>query len=182
MDVITRQLNTQSFQVVLYNRALHPELFDLRDRRVVTHDMYELESWVMPGNHVLRFGLGDLCVSELVIDQEDHLPSAGVVTAYLCAGEHDYEHAFTPERVKYLSTVQTETLSENLYLSTHREMLDHAEENESQAFGWDCEAGPNLSVVDVQALHHEVHIQAYHLIAQGGFVLRTQSIFEQPSD
>jgi len=77
MDVIAKQLSTQSFQVVLYNRALHPELFDLRNRRVVTHGRYELESWIMPGNHVLRFELDDLCVSELVIDREDNLPSMG---------------------------------------------------------------------------------------------------------
>ena len=68
MKTIARQLSTQSYQVVLYNRALHPELFDLRDRKVTTHGRYELESWLMPGNHVLRFGLGDLCLSELVIE------------------------------------------------------------------------------------------------------------------
>ena len=182
MDVIAKQLSTQSFQVVLYNRALHPELFDLRDRRVVTHGRYELESWLMPGNHVLRFELGEMCASELVIDREDNLPSTGVVSAFPCAGERDFEHSFDDKKVKYLSTVQTETLTENLYLSTHREMIEHVRENESQSFGWDSDAGPNLSVVDVQPLHHEVHIQAYHLIAQGGFVLRTQSIFEHGSD
>ena len=182
MDVIARHLSTQSFQVVLYNRALHPELFDLRNRRVVTHGRYELESWIMPGNHVIRFELDDLCVSELVIDREDNLPSMGVVTMYPCAGEKDYEHEFKDEKVRYLSTVQTENLTENLYLATHREMLEHVRENESQVFGWDSEYGPNLSVLDVQPLHNEVHIQAYHLIAHGGFVLRTQSIFEHDSD
>ncbi|MFI4893712.1 MAG: hypothetical protein ACIAQ0_09815, partial [Phycisphaerales bacterium JB058] len=72
----------------------------------------------------------------------------------------------------------TETLSENLYLTTHREMVEHIGENGSQSIGWDSEAGPNLSVLDVQAMASEVHIQAYHLVAQGGFVLRTQAIFE----
>lgn len=182
MDVVAKQLSTQSFQVVLYSRALHPELFDLRNRRVVTHGRYELESWLIPGNHVLRFEMGDLCASELVIDREDNLPSTGVVTAFPCAGERDYEHEFKDHKAKYLSTVQTETLTENLYLATHREMLEHVRENESQSFSWESDFGQNLSVVDVQPLHHEVHIQAYHLIAQGGFVLRTQSIFEHGGD
>lgn len=178
MKAFAKQLSTQSYQVVLYNRALHPELFDLKDRRVATHGRYELESWIMPGNHVLRFGYAGSCLSELVIDREDNLPSAGAVAAFPCAGEHDYEHPFPAEKLNYLSTVQTETLSENLYLATHREMTEHARESGSLALAWDSEAGPNLSIIDVQTMAREVHIQAYHLVAQGGFVLRTQTIFE----
>lgn len=178
MSVISKQLCTHAYQVVLYNRALHPELFDLRDRRVVNHGRYELESWLMPGNHVLRFGFAGLCLSELVVDRENNLPSAGAVTAFPCAGERDFEHRFVPEKSNYMVTVQTESLSENLYLTTHREMVEHIRENASQSLGWDTEAGPNLSVLDVQAMAQEVHIQAYHLVAQGGFVLRTQTIFE----
>ena len=178
MKTIARHLSTQSYQVVLYKRALHPELFDLRDRKVTLHGRYELESWLMPGNHVLRFGFGDLCLSELVIDRENNLPSTGVVTAFPCAGERDFEQKFEAEKVNYLSTVQTETLSENLYLTTHREMVEHIRENGSQSIGWDTDAGPNLSILDVQAMASEVHIQAYHLVAHGGFVLRTQTIFE----
>jgi len=182
MDLTANQLHTQSYQVVLYRRALHPELFDLRDRRVVGMGEYELESWIMPGNHVLRFGFGELCASELVIDREDDLPSTGVVTAFPCAGEKDYEHLFEAERVNYLVTVQTEVLSEKLYLSTHREMTEHVRENESQTFAWDCDSGPNLSILDVQAFHSEVHIQSFHLVASGGFVLRTQTIFEMAGE
>ncbi len=33
----------QSYQVILYHRALHPELFQLRGRKVVRHGDYELE-------------------------------------------------------------------------------------------------------------------------------------------
>lgn len=179
MDVISKQLCTQAFQVVLYSRALHPELFDLRSRKVVRHGRYELETWLMPGNHVLRYERGSTCISELVIDREDNLPSTGVATAFPCAGERDYEHAFATDRIKYFTSVQTETLSENLYLSTFREMQDHVAQNDSQVFRWDSEFGPNMSLLDVQALHDEVYIQAYHLVAQGGFVLRTASMFER---
>ncbi len=178
MKTITKQLCTQSYQVILYNRALHPELFDLRDRRVQSHGRYELEAWLMPGNHVLRFGFGELCLSELVIDRENNLPSTGVVSAFPCAGERDFEQKFAAEKVNYLATVQTESLSENLYLTTHREMVEHVRENGSLHFAWDSDGGPNLSLLDVQTMSSEVHIQAYHLVAQGGFVLRTQTIFE----
>ena len=34
-------------------------------------------------------------------------------------------------------------------------------------------------MLDMQRYHREVHVQSYHLVAQGGIVVRTQTIFEQ---
>src|SRR5262245_58419632 len=91
--------NTLMYQAILYGRALHPELFSLRARRVVRTGDYHLESWLMNGSHLLRFERGSLCACELLTDQERDLPSSGVVTAFQCVGEHDYEHRFKEERV-----------------------------------------------------------------------------------
>ena len=178
MTAPTKPTGVQAYQVVLYSRALHPELFELKGRRVLEHADYELESWLMPGAHLLRLGRGDQCITELVTDREGDLPDTGIVTAFLCAGERDYEHKFERGKVTYMTTVQTESLSENLYLSTFREMRKHAVDNESLSHEWEDTAGPNLSVLDSQRINNEVHVQSYHLIASAGFVLRTQSIFE----
>ncbi len=171
--------NLQTYQVVLYDRALHPELFSLRQRRVVTHGAYELETWLIPGGHILRFEHGGKCLSELVTDQTGSLPQSGIVTAFLCAGERDFDKLFERERINYMTTVQTEQLSENLYLATLDEMRDYADEVEALRHEWADEAGPNLSMLDVQRFSREIHIQSYHLLASGGVVLRTQTIFEQ---
>ena len=168
----------QSYQTILYNRALHPEFFALRDRRVILHGDYEFESWLMDGGHLLRFEFGGLCASELVSFQEDGLPDSGVVSAFLCAGERDFEHEFKEHGVKYMTTVQTETLSENLYAATFDEMIAHAEESGAMIQRWRDEVGRCLSIVDVQRFATETHTQAYHLLASGGIVLRTQTIFE----
>jgi len=178
MTAPTKPTGVQAYQVVLYSRALHPELFELKGRNVLQHADYELESWLMPGAHLLRLGRGELCITELVTDREGDLPDTGIVTAFLCAGERDYEHKFERGGVTYMTTVQTETLSENLYLSTFREMRAHARDNESIAHQWDDASGPNLSLLDVQRINNELHVQSYHLIAHAAFVLRTQSIFE----
>lgn len=178
MTTPTRPNSLQTYQTVLYSRALHPELFALRGRRVVRHGAYELEAWVMPGSHLLRFEFGPLCACELVTDREDSLPDTGVVAAFLCAGEREFEHRFEPQRVTYMTNVQTETLSENLYWATLNEMNDYAREVDALVYSWEDDAGPNLSVIDTQRYSREVHIQAYHLQAHGGLVLRTQSIFE----
>lgn len=169
----------QAFQFALYHRALHPELFDLRGRRVVRHEGYELECWVFPGGHALRFECGPACFSEVVGPSEAPLPQANVINAFPCVGEHELDQHFPREKVGYITTIQSEQLGENLYLATFEEMRDYAREVGALVHRWDTEYGPCMSIVDIQRQSREVHAQSYHLLAQGGTVLRTQTIFEQ---
>ena len=178
MQHAAKQNSLQTYQVVVYDRALHPELFELRKRRSIQHGGYELESWLMPGGHALRFEHGGTCITELVTDQDSGLPDSGVVAAFLCAGERDFDTNFERVHLSYMTTVQTEQLSENLFLATHEEMLDYASEVDALCHKWDEASGPGLSVLDVQRFSKEMHVQSYHLVPSGGIVLRTQTIFE----
>jgi hypothetical protein len=177
MNVPARGNSLQSYQVVVYDRALHPELFSLKGRKVVKHGKYELEAWIMCGQHVLRFESGPVCASELLTDQDRNLPATGVVTAFLCAGERDFEHRF--RAVTYMNTVQTETLSENLYSNTFDEMIQFGKESRSLMHEWSDDSGRCASILDIQRYQTQVHAQSYHLIATQGIVVRTQTIFEQ---
>jgi len=179
MSMPVKSPSLTNYQVLLYNRALHPEVFPLKGRRVVKHGTYEFEAWVASGAHLLRFESGGLCACELVSDHEGRLPEAGTVSSYLCAGERDFEHRFDRDKVTYMNTVQTETLSENLFVATYDEMMNVARENNALIHRWDDETGKCLSMIDVEHRNREVHAQCYHLIATGGLVLRTQTIFEQ---
>lgn len=167
----------QSYQVILYNRALHPELFQLKARRVHKRGDYELEAWLLNGTHVLRFGHKGSCVCELLTDQ-DRAPASGVVAAFLCAGEREFEHTFERENVTFMSTVQTETLNENIFDATYVEFCALARESGGLIAKWEDDGGKNLSVIDVQEFAEEVHVQAYHMQSSSGLVVRTQTIFE----
>ena len=178
MDISAKPNAVQSYQAFLYERALHPELFDLCERRVVNSGEYEFEAWIMAGGHLLRFERGPLCACELVTDREDAVPQQGLVEGYLCAGEREHEHAFKPHAVNYLASVQTESLTENLYLNTLDELRAFGAETSALMHNYEDEAGPCLSMVDIQRYAAEVHAQCYHLRALSGMVLRTQAIFE----
>lgn len=179
MNLPTKSNSLQTYQLLLYRKALHPELFPLKGRRTLTHGQYELEAWITPGSHVMRFKFDNFCACELVTDQEGSLPMDGAITAFPCQGEHEYDHKFTNERVNYMATVQTETLSENLYTATYDEMVEFSKETGALIHRWnDADGGKCLSMLDVQRLAKEVHAQAFHLLAGGGLVLRTQTIFE----
>ena len=38
--------------------------------------------------------------------------------------------------------------------------------------------GRGMSIVDVQRYAKELHVQGFHLLSEGGLVLRTQALFE----
>jgi hypothetical protein len=93
-------------------------------------------------------------------------------------GEKDYDHPFPEARVSYGTSMQTETLSENLYNATYNELIDLAKETDALLHIWSEADGPALSMVELQRYPREIHAHAYHMSPSSGLVLRTQSIFE----
>lgn len=178
MSLPVKTNSVQSHQIFLYNRAIHPELFPLKGRKVIRHGNYEFEVWATDGGHLLRFEHTTLCACELLASQDAKVPEQGIVAGFLAAGERDFEHKFTKDKVVYMNTIQTETLSENLFLSTYNEMMDYAKTTDALVHKWVDDAGKCLTVIDTQRFNREIHAQCYHLVAQGGLVIRTQTIFE----
>ena len=179
MSSINKSPSTQVYKMMLYQRALHPELLNIQDRRTITQPDYELEAWLMPGGHAIRFEHAGRCAVELVSDQDLQLPERGLIHSLPCIGEKEYDHA-VEEKIHFVAAVQTENLSDNLYTATFNEMLDFAHEAEAMMHQWQGpeDTLPNLSIVDLQRFRKEIHAQTYHLLGSAGFILRTQSIFE----
>ena len=156
---------------------MHPELFNIQDRRTIRHGDYELESWIIPGGHVIRFQTNGQCITEAVSEQDHQLPQRGLIHTVPCLGEKEIEEAVNGT-IRYFSSVQTEQLSDNLFTATFNEMLDFAKDSKAMQFLSASEQRQNLSLLDVQRYKSEIHAQGYHLVGSAGFVLRTQSIFE----
>jgi hypothetical protein len=193
----------QSYQLLLYRKALHPELFPVRARLAKSRPGHDLEAWVMPGGHLLRFRHGGLTCCELLIDQPDHLPVDGAVTACSCIGDHDFQHKFLAERVAYMATVQHEVLSESLYNETYDDIIGSARAAGALITEW-CEpanagsagAGPGLglgrasgllaqnrgqrcaTILEVESWSKGVHADSSHLLGGSGVIIRTQTLFE----
>ncbi len=168
----------QSYQTILYSRPLHPELFTIHDHREIRFGPYQFEAWIMEGRHLCRFEISGACACELVTNDTKGLPDTGVVESILCAGEREFEHRFARSDLSYMTSVQTEQLSSNLYLSTFEELDEFARAEEALVHRWDDEIGPCMSILDIQRFAKEIHVQSYHLVACEGLVLRTQSLFE----
>ncbi len=177
MSVPTKVSSLQAYSMLLYRTALHPEFFGIEGRRRIEHGEYEFEAWIFRGGHAVRFQADGTCLSEIVTDQVDHLPEPGI-GAFPCAGERDHE-ALYGDRLAYTTSMQTEVLTDHLYLGTYNEMLEHSRASDGLVSMWRDESGrPNLSLLDTQRYNDSVHVQAYHLRSDCGLVLRTQSILQ----
>ncbi len=169
----------QNYQTTLYSRPLLSDLFDIRDQRHISFGDYTFEAWLMPGAHACRFEITGACATEIVTDLPLGLPDTGIVERFLCAGEREYEHQFARSELNYMTTVQTEQLTESLYRTNYDELDEFAREVKALVHRWTDETGPCMSILDIQRMANEVHAQSYHLIAREGLILRTQSLFEQ---
>lgn len=167
----------QAYQMALYRNAIHPEFFQIQGRRRVAHADYEFEVWIWNGGHAVRFEYGDHCINEIVSDFADDLPQGGLVTALPCAGEKDHETDMN-EAIGFMTSIQTETLTDHLYLSTYEELVDFGRNSDCLMSFWKENGKNNLSLVDFQKYRDQVHVQTYHLRSDCGLVLRTQSIFQ----
>ncbi len=182
MSISPKTTIVQDYTLLLYRTALHPEFFGIEGRERVEHGDYEFEAWIFRGGHALRFEHSALCLNEIVTDQAEPLPERGLITSLPCAGEKDHEHEIG-ERIVYMSSMQTEMLTDHLYMSTFDEMLDHGRNCDGLMSVWTDELDrPNLSLLDLQRYRDQIHMQAYHLRCDCGLVLRTQSIFQIKED
>ena len=183
MSFQSKVSSLQAYYLLLYRTALHPEFFRIESVRRIEHGEYEFEAWIFRGGHALRFEHDGLVLTEIISDQIDQLPERGQVVALQCAGEKDHDNNFG-ENVTYVTSVQTEILTDHLYLGTYNEMLEHGREFNGLMSVWteDQQSKPSLSLLDVQRFAEEVHVQSYHLRTDCGLVLRSQSIFKIKSD
>lgn len=181
MSFTAKTNSLQSYHMLVYRNALHPEFFKIEGRRKIEHGGYEFESWIFRGGHAVRFQYDGQCVTEIVTEAMLHLPERGLLATLPCAGEKDHESEIG-ESIDHVTSIQTETLSDHLYLSTYNEMLDHGRACNGLVSAWTDPSGvggkPNLSLLDLQRYHGEVHLQSYHLRSDCSLVLRTQTIFQ----
>lgn len=182
MSLPAKTTSLQAYNMHLFKQAIHPEFFSIGGRRRIQHGDYEFESWIFRGGHVFRFEFDGVCMTEVVSEQHEKLPGRGLITVLPCAGEKDHEEQIG-DHIIFMTSMQTETLSDHLYVSTYNELVEHGRMCEGLLTIWNDELGRhNLSLVDMQRFADQVHVQAYHCRSDCSLVLRTQSIFQIKED
>ncbi len=163
----------------LYQRAVHPELFDVRMVKRVEQSRYHAEIWVAGLAHVVTVQFGDQILAELITDDTELLPKIGLATSFRFRGERDHAQSFN-DGFKYILSTQVERLTPQLFPATHRDYVHYAQ-NRGLFLSfeeWTHDGLAPFSFVDFDARDHEFHVHAFHAFPEDLTLLKTQSIFE----
>ena len=175
----SQKQRVSSLRFFLYDRPLHPELFDIYyDQAIVKHG-YEAQVWITGCSHVISFYRDDLALVEVTADSDSELPQRGLLLELPFRGERDHERSRT-DGISYMMSFQVERMSAAVYSKTHQEFARQG--GERGLFVpfpmWMVHSLTPFTFIDYEAKPNELHIFAFHAFPEEMTIVKTQSIFE----
>ncbi len=168
-----------SLRFFLFERPLHPELFDIYGDVRIKKPGYEAQLWVTGCTHVISFFRDSLSLVEVIASKEIPLPSRGRALSLSFRGEKAHEQKRL-DGINYMMNFQTETMNPPVYHNTHQEL-----ERQGAKRGlfvpfpmWMSNSLTPFTFIDYEAKPNELHIMAFHAFPEALTIVKTQSIFE----
>ena len=163
----------------LFQRPLHPELFQMFASREVKTENYEATIWVTGCTHVISVFSGDECLSEVVSTPGQMLPSRGLVERFQFRGPRT--HKCTLSRgISYMTDFQVEKLSPNLYKQSRTDLERFAKNRGLFVKYPELEVGSlaPFCYIDYEARRTELHIHTFAAYPEQLTMIKTQSLFD----
>jgi hypothetical protein len=162
----------------LYDRPLHPELFDVLTGRTVQRDGYTLSVRLTRTGHVLGWTDGRVHLEEVTATAEMELPESGRRLARRFEG--NWAGRCELGGVRYQVSSQLETLPPEQFAHVHEEL---AIEGARKGIVFHCRSGNRLGlsplgVVIVTAVPTGLSAVAFHTFPDELSLIKTQSLIE----
>lgn len=176
---IGQQQRLSTLRFLLYDRPLHPELFDIHHDRHVVKPTYEAQLWVTGCAHVIGFFRQAHSLVEVIADASATLPQRGKLLELPFRGEQDHDRQ-RAGGISYMVNFEVETMSPHVYSRTHRELARlGARRGLFVPFPmWMSRSLTPFSFVDFDAAANSLHIFAFHAFPEELTIVKTQSLFE----
>src|ERR1044072_9243411 len=97
----TKQRRSGGLSLLLFQRALHPELFKILGSEQVVRRAYEADIWLV----------------EVIVTGNEQLPDRNLIQSLQCRGER-YHETTVGGNVRYMISTQEEQLTQTLYDAT----------------------------------------------------------------
>jgi len=162
----------------LFERPVHPELFDIYGSRRFFQGDYEAQIWITGCSHVVSVFIRGDCLTELICPMDQLLPQRGLLKRFAFRGEKAHQCQWS-EGLGYMMNCQVENVSANVYRQTQTE-LRSAGKKRGMLLAFPQRAKDDLlplSYVDYEARVDELHIHAFHALPEEQVILKTQSLF-----
>lgn len=179
---IGQQQRLAAMRYFLYDRPIHPELFEIYDDVHLHRPGYEARIWVTGCTHVIQFYRDDSSLSEVICSDEDQipLPTRGKQISWPFRGERAHEQKRLGG-INYMMNFQAETLSPQAYRRTHHE-LARAGGKRGTLFVpfpmWMTQSLTPFTYISYEAKAEELHVMAFHAFPEVNALVKTQSLFE----
>lgn len=163
----------------LFQRSLHPELFQIYAQRRVKTEKYETLIWITGCTHVVSvFGKG-VCLSEVVSAPGQMLPQRGLIERFQFRGPKS--HKCTLNRgVSYMTDFQIEKMNSGLYRQSHTDLEKFARKRgvfvkfpKSEVSGLQP-----FCYIDFEARQNELHVHTFSAYPDQVTMVKTQSLFD----
>lgn len=163
----------------LYDRPLHPELFDGVAGRTVARDGYTLSARLTRTGHVLGWTDGRVHVEEVTATAGMELPESGCRLAFPFESTRGGRVVFDG-RVRYQLSAQLEVLAPEQFEHVHEEL---AADGARKGLVFHCRTGNRLGlsplgVVIVTAVPSGLSATAFHTFPDELALVKTQSLIE----
>ncbi len=163
----------------LFQKPLHPELFQLYEQRRLKTDKYEATLWVTGCTHVISVCARKGFLSEVISTPWQVLPQRGLIERFRFRGSKN--HKCTLSRgLSYMTSFQVEKMSASLYLQSYGE-LERFARNRGIFVSFpksEVEGLKPFCYIDFEARRTELHVHTFSAYPDQVTIIKTQSIFE----
>jgi hypothetical protein len=167
----------------LYDRAIHPELFEIRATRRIEGSGWKAFLNICAGGHVIALQTSTGAATELAIPARLTTPDRGLAAGHKLGASRDWTvslgcgmRAHFSAHVDALDPVTFRNVDQELTLDAGKAALSFRFPGAGR-----LQAGP-LSVIRAEPLSQGVMFHAFHTFPENSAVLRTQSLYELQAD
>ena len=164
----------------LFDRPIHPELYERVATRVVECGGFRVAAHITPTGHVLEWSHGTERIAEVVAAQDQFLPRRGQRLAHRFGGSRG-GRCELQAGLRYQVSTHLEILDAEAFEDVHRELKREGERKGLVAhFAADHRIGFSpLGIIIVEALNRCLSISAFHTFPDERAVVRMQSLLER---
>ncbi|WP_166821847.1 DUF2617 family protein [Thalassoroseus pseudoceratinae] len=162
----------------MYERSVHPELFQVTAELRIERENYTAEFRLWEAGHVISFRHGRECLTEVIATRQQMLPlHRRRVERRIQGCQHESQRF---EDVRYDASFQLERLESNVYERCHDELAhDLRTADLACAFATNPRFGPlPMSLMRIDATQDSLLVHAFHTFPDSLAVVKTQSLYE----
>ena len=162
----------------LFQRPLHPELFQIYANRKLKTEKYQADIWVTGCTHVVTVHTKDMSLAEVVSAPSQPLPQRGLVERFQFRGPRSHKCSLS-KTLHYMTDFQVEKMSRNLYRQSHLD-LDRFAKNRGIFVKYpkvETDGLHPFCYVDYEARQGELHIHTFAAYPEQLTMVKTQSLF-----